>query len=68
MVAPAPPNAGREHIRRAIAEYSQTRSVAARDTVVSAYQGLAYSLAGRFAQRGEELDDLNHVGFMLMVF
>jgi RNA polymerase sigma-B factor len=64
MVAPAPPNAGREHIRRAIAEYSETRSLAARDTVVGAYQGLAYSLAARFAQRGEELDDLNQVALI----
>ncbi|MCU4184884.1 SigB/SigF/SigG family RNA polymerase sigma factor [Acidiferrimicrobium sp. IK] len=64
MVAPAPPNAGREHIRRAIADYSSTRDPRARDTVVAAYQGLAYSLAARFAQRGEELDDLNQVALI----
>lgn len=64
MVAPAPPNAGREHIRRAIAEYHETRDSRARDLVVSSYQGLAYSLAARFAQRGEELDDLNQVALI----
>ncbi len=55
---------GREQIRKAITEYFVTRSPAARDRVVDAYQGLAYSLAGRFAQRGEELDDLNQVALI----
>ncbi len=64
MVAPASPNAGRAHIRQAIAEYFATRDPRARDTVVTAYQGLAYSLAARFAQRGEELDDLNQVALI----
>lgn len=64
MIAPAPQNAGREHIRRAIAHYSTSRDLRARDTVVTAYQGLAYSLASRFAQRGEELDDLNQVALI----
>ena len=64
MVAPAAPNAGREHIRRAIADYFASRDPKARDKVVGAYQGLAYSLAARFAQRGEELDDLNQVALI----
>jgi RNA polymerase sigma-B factor len=64
MDAPAPPKAGREHIRRAIAEYFETRDPKARDVVISSYQGLAYSLAARFAQRGEELDDLNQVALI----
>lgn len=34
------------------------------DGLVRAYQGLAFSLANRFAQRGEDLDDLNQVALM----
>lgn len=56
--------AGREQVRKAILLYVETRSAAAREQVVAAYQGLAYSLAGRFAQRGEELDDLNQVALI----
>src|ERR1700739_3271671 len=55
---------GREHVREAIARYYESRSTAARDEVVNSYQGLAYSLANRFAQRGEELDDLNQVALI----
>ncbi|MDQ6839786.1 MAG: sigma-70 family RNA polymerase sigma factor [Actinomycetota bacterium] len=40
---------------------------AARNNVVVAYQGLAYSLAARFAQRGEELEDLNQVAMIGLV-
>jgi RNA polymerase sigma-B factor len=60
----APPSIGREQIRQAITRYYETRSPAARDQVVTSYQGLAYSLANRFAQRGEELDDLNQVALI----
>jgi RNA polymerase sigma-B factor len=38
-----------------------------RNGTVVAYQGLAYSLAARFAQRGEELDDLNQVAMVGLV-
>ncbi|MDQ2724652.1 MAG: sigma-70 family RNA polymerase sigma factor [Actinomycetota bacterium] len=38
-----------------------------RNGTVVAYQGLAYSLAARFAQRGEELDDLNQVAMIGLV-
>jgi RNA polymerase sigma-B factor len=55
---------GREQVRQVIARYYQTRSPEARDEVVQSYQGLAYSLANRFAQRGEELDDLNQVALI----
>ena len=34
------------------------------DGLVKAYQGLALSLANRFAQRGEDLEDLNQVALM----
>ena len=62
-------NVGREQVRRAIRRYCETRNTeapdtAARDQVVAAYQGLAYSLAVRFCQRGEELDDLNQVALI----
>ena len=59
-----PGETGREQVRRAIREHCATRDRAARNTVVNAYQGLAYSLAARFAQRGEELDDLNQVALI----
>jgi RNA polymerase sigma-B factor len=65
----APARLGREHVRHAIQAYFDSRDTAApdtaaRDRVVAAYQGLAYSLASRFAQRGEELDDLNQVALI----
>ena len=63
-MGPAQSPPGREHIRRAIADYHSSRDPAARERIVGAYQGLAYSLAGRFAQRGEELDDLNQVALI----
>ncbi|MGH9076155.1 MAG: sigma-70 family RNA polymerase sigma factor [Acidimicrobiales bacterium] len=62
--SPAPSRTGRAQIRRAIEDYHQTRDLPARDAVLDAYQGLAYSLAARFAQRGEELDDLNQVALI----
>lgn len=63
------PPSGREKERRAIRRYCDTRhtqapDIEARDRVVCAYQGLAYSLAARFAQRGEDLDDLNQVALV----
>jgi RNA polymerase sigma-B factor len=63
-VAVVPPRPGRDEIRRTIQQYFETRQPGDRDRVVAAYQGLAYSLAGRFAQRGEELDDLNQVALI----
>ncbi|HLH46313.1 MAG TPA: sigma-70 family RNA polymerase sigma factor [Acidimicrobiales bacterium] len=56
--------AGRAQVREAIARYHRTRAPDAREQVLAAYQGLAYSLAARFAQRGEELDDLNQVALI----
>lgn len=64
MESPALPSTGRVQVRRAIQEYYESRGRMARDTVLDAYQGLAYSLAARFAQRGEELDDLNQVALI----
>lgn len=64
MGAPAAAKAGREQVRVAVRQYFVHRDTAARDQVVDAYQGLAYSLAARFAQRGEELDDLNQVALI----
>lgn len=64
MAAPAVTNAARDQIRHAVRQYFTYRDTSARDRVVDAYQGLAYSLAARFAQRGEELDDLNQVALI----
>lgn len=64
MGSAAPAGVARDTIRRAIQEHFETRDRRARDVIVDAYQGLAYSLAARFAQRGEELDDLNQVALI----
>lgn len=64
MAVLAPAHTERERLRRAIQEYSDRRDPVLRNEIVAAYQGLAYSLAGRFVQRGEELDDLNQVALI----
>jgi len=64
MAVLAPAHSERERLRQAIQRYSTGRDPALRNEIVSAYQGLAYSLAGRFTQRGEELDDLNQVALI----
>jgi RNA polymerase sigma-B factor len=56
--------APREQIQRAAETFYATRDSSARNVVVTSYQGLAYSLAARFSQRGEELDDLNQVALI----
>ncbi len=57
---------GREVRSLNVGELDVTQA-AARNGVVVSYQGLAYSLAARFAQRGEELDDLNQVAMIGLV-
>jgi RNA polymerase sigma-B factor len=47
-----------------VEDYQATRDAALRNRLVAAYQGLAYSLASRFEQRGEEIDDLNQVALI----
>jgi RNA polymerase sigma-B factor len=64
MAAPALVFTERGRVRRAIAEYSKTGDSVLRNQIVSAYQGLAYSLAARFRRRGEDLDDLNQVALI----
>jgi RNA polymerase sigma-B factor len=64
MAVLAPAQSERERLRKAIQRYSARRDPTLRNEIVSAYQGLAYSLAGRFVQRGEELDDLNQVALI----
>lgn len=64
MANGGPTPTARAQIRRDISEYHRSRTPATRDRIVAAYQGLAYSLAARFAQRGEELDDLNQVALI----
>jgi RNA polymerase sigma-B factor len=61
MAALAPAQVERDRVRQAIRDHFRTKDPDARNQVVAAYQGLAYSLAARFGQRGEELDDLNQV-------
>jgi RNA polymerase sigma-B factor len=54
----------REQVRRALVVYRETRDPDALNDIVLAYQGLAYSLASRFAQRGEDIEDLNQVALI----
>jgi RNA polymerase sigma-B factor len=43
--------------------YRETRDPRLRDALVDVHQGLVRQLAGRFAHRGEEIDDLMQVAF-----
>jgi len=68
--SPAPPVSGyraterRAEVHEALVAYRGSHDEAALVVIVSAYQGLARSLAGRFAQRGEDIDDLNQVALI----
>jgi RNA polymerase sigma-B factor len=64
MSAPALVGTERGRLLRVIEDYQATRDATLRDELVAAYQGLAYSLAARFDQRGEEIDDLNQVALI----
>src|SRR5580704_11990464 len=64
MAAPALAFTERGRVRRVIAEYARTGDALLRNQIISAYQGLAYSLAGRFRRPGEDLDDLNQVALI----
>src|ERR1700730_8553341 len=67
MSATAPVRKDRDRVRLAIRAHSETRNPEIRNEVLAAYQGLAYSLAARFGQRGEELDDLNQVAVIGLI-
>ncbi|HTW07202.1 MAG TPA: sigma-70 family RNA polymerase sigma factor [Acidimicrobiales bacterium] len=54
----------RQRVRQALDAYHSSRDTAALDFIVSSYQGLALSLASRFAQRGEDMEDLNQVALI----
>jgi len=54
----------RARARDALESYHMSRDGADLNLVISAYQGLALSLATRFAQRGEDLEDLNQVALL----
>lgn len=45
-----------------LTEYAKTRDSTLRDLLVMAYQGLVRFLAGKFTNRGEEMEDLVQVG------
>ena len=64
MAAPALAFTERGRVRRVIAEYARTGDSVLRNQIISAYQGLAYSIAGRFRRPGEDLDDLNQVALI----
>ncbi len=54
----------RAEVHEALVTYRGSHDEAALAVIVSAYQGLARSLAGRFVQRGEDIDDLNQVALI----
>lgn len=54
----------RRQVRQALVAYHESRDGAALNFIVNSYQGLAYSLASRFAQRGEDVEDLNQVALI----
>jgi RNA polymerase sigma-B factor len=54
----------RAEVHEALVAYRATRDEAALDFIVSVHQALARSLANRFAQRGEDIDDLNQVALI----
>jgi RNA polymerase sigma-B factor len=60
----APVSIKPDRIRRDIRAHFETRDPTIRNRLVGDYQGLAYSLAARFGQRGEELEDLNQVALI----
>lgn len=69
MVSPVavtsdPVSQRRDQVRRALLSFRANRDPHALNFLVGAHQGLAYSLAGRFAQRGEELEDLHQVALL----
>lgn len=71
VAVPAPSLTGYEEttdrrlrVRQALASYQSTKDSAALNFIVSSYQGLALSLASRFAQRGEDMEDLNQVALI----
>lgn len=62
--SPTAPGPGELASRVTSGEPTSTDAGDGRNGTVVAYQGLAYSLAARFSQRGEELDDLNQVAMI----
>ena len=54
----------RQRVRRALDSYHESRDSGSLNFIVSSYQGLALSLASRFAQRGEDMEDLNQVALI----
>jgi len=64
-VGSASVNAEARDVQRAkFVEYRQTGARSLRNELIEAHQGLAAHLARRFANRGEQLDDLKQVAFV----
>jgi len=64
LAAPAFVQIDRDQLKGAVDSYAHTHDPALRGEILSAYKGLAYSLAARFSRRGEELDDLNQIALI----
>jgi RNA polymerase sigma-B factor len=64
LAAPAYVQIDRGRLKGTVASYALTHDPALRGELLSAYQGLAYSLAARCSRRGEELDDLKQIALI----
>ncbi len=64
MALPTYVQTDRGRLKEAADSYALTHDPALRGELLSAYQGLAYSLAARFSRRGEDLDDLKQVALI----
>jgi RNA polymerase sigma-B factor len=64
LALPAYVQTDRGRLKGAADSYAITHDPALRGELLSAYQGLAYSLATRFSRQGEELDDLKQIALI----
>src|SRR6516165_10757936 len=64
LALPTYVQADRGRLKGAVDSYALTHDPVLRGELLSAYQGLAYSLAMRFSRRGEELDDLKQIALI----
>jgi RNA polymerase sigma-B factor len=64
LAAPVYVEGHRGRLKGTADSYAVNHDPALRSELLSAYQGLAYSLAARFSRSGEELDDLKQISLI----